>query len=36
MAQVGQNLGHASTEKFYLYLVHGLKDQVVDYLPAFA
>ena len=36
---VSQNLGHASTEtteKFYLHLVHGLKDQVVDFLPSFA
>ena len=36
---VSRNLGHASTEtteKFYLHLVTGLKDQVVDYLPVFA
>ena len=31
---VSQN--RVTPEKFYLHLVHGLKDQVVDYLPAFA
>jgi hypothetical protein len=36
---VSHGLGHASTEvteRFYLHRVHGLKDQVVDFLPAFS